>query len=206
MKNSIELDSRELLASAAAWRLVSLLLERPRPEWKSEIARLVAEVSDPRLPPCAADAAQATEECYHRLFGPAGAVSPREVSYCGFEDPGRLISELAGFYHAFSFNPRREESIDHVAVEAGFVGYLFLKEAYASMRNSSTSAAIVKDAREHFFREHLARLARGMSERPAAMPSYLQSVFSWLKDRVESVCPPANANLIAHEPTGSTGR
>ena len=206
MKNFFDLDSRELLASAASWRLASLLLERPRPEWKIEISRLAAEVSDPRLARCAAQAGEATEEFYHRLFGPAGAVSPREVSYCGFEDPGRVISELSAFYHAFSFSPRREESIDHICVEAGFIGYLFLKEAYAGMRNSSASAAIVKDAREHFFREHLARLARGMSERPAAMPSYLQSVFSWLKDRVESVCPPANASVIAHEPTGPTGR
>ncbi len=206
MNDSSEVNSRELLTSAASWRLASLLLERPRPEWKIEIARLAAEVSDPPLARCAAGAGQATEEFYHRLFGPAGAVSPREVSYCGFEDPGRVISELSAFYHAFSFNPRREESIDHVAVEAGFVGYLFLKEAYASMRNSSASVVIVKDAREHFFREHLARLARGMSERPAAMPSYLQSVFSWLNDRVESVCPPANASVIAHEPTGPIGR
>ncbi len=182
MKNSTDFNSRELLALAASWRLVSLLLERPRPEWKIEIARLAAEVSDQGLARCAADAAQATEECYHRLFGPAGAVSPREVSYCGFEDPGRLISELSAFYHAFSFSPRREESIDHVSVEAGFVGYLFLKEAYARMRRASASATIVKDARERFVREHLARSARGMHERPVEMPAYLQNVLSWLND------------------------
>ncbi|MBI1998533.1 MAG: molecular chaperone TorD family protein, partial [Deltaproteobacteria bacterium] len=129
MKKSSDFDARELLASAASWRLASLLLERPRPKWKSEITGLAAEVSEPQLARCAADAAQATEECYHRFFGPAGAVSPREVSYCGFEDPGRLLAQLSAFYHAFSFNPRREESIDHVSVEAGFVGYLFLKEA-----------------------------------------------------------------------------
>ncbi|MDP2605639.1 MAG: molecular chaperone TorD family protein [Deltaproteobacteria bacterium] len=206
MKNSSDLDARELLTLAAAWRLASLLLERPRPEWKIEIARLAAEVSDPRLPPWAADAAQATEECYHRLFGPAGAVSPREVSYCGFEDPGRLIAELSGFYHAFSFNPQREESIDHVSVETGFVGYLFLKEAYARMRNTAASAAIAKEARERFCSEHLARLARGMRARSVEMPAYLQGVLSWLNDGIEADGRPPDASVVFHEPTGPIGR
>jgi nitrate reductase assembly molybdenum cofactor insertion protein NarJ len=206
MKDGSELNSRELLAMAASWRLASLLLERPRPEWKVEIARLAAEVSDPRLPPCAADAAQATEECYHRLFGPAGAVSPREVSYCGFEDPGRLIAKLSAFYHAFSFSPRREESIDHVSVEAGFVGYLFLKEAYARMRKAAAAAAIAKEARERFLSEHLARSARGMRVRPAEMPAYLQGVLSWLNDGIEADGRPPDASVMFHEPTGPLGR
>ena len=206
MKDGGELNSRELLASAASWRLASLLLERPRPEWKSEIAGLAAEVSDPRLARYAADAECATEEDYHRLFGPAGAVSPREVSYCGFEDPGRLIAELSAFYHAFSFSPRREESIDHVSVQAGFVGYLFLKEAYARMRNDAAAAAIAKEARERFLSEHLARSARGMRARPVEMPAYLQSVLSWLNDGIEADGRPPDASVIFHDPTGPLGR
>ena len=206
MKNSTDFNSRVLLASAASWRLASLLLERPRPEWKVEIARLAPEVSDPRLPPCAADAAHATEECYHRLFGPAGAVSPREVSYCGFEDPGRLIAELSAFYHAFSFSPRREESFDHVSVETGFVGYLFLKEAYARVQNDAAAAAIATDARERFCSEHLARSARGMRARPVEMPAYLQGVLSWLNDKIEADRRQPDASVILHEPTGPIKR
>ena len=206
MKDSSDLDSGELLVLAASWRLASLLLERPRPEWKSEIARLAAEVSDPRLTGCAAQADQASEEVYHRLFGPAGAISPREVSYCGFEDPGRLLAQLSAFYHAFSFNPQREESIDHVSVEAGFVGYLFLKEAYARMRNAAASAAIARDARERFFREHLARSARGMLERGVGLPAYLQNLLSWLNAGTESTCQPSEASIIIHEPTGPISR
>jgi hypothetical protein len=163
-------------------------------------------VSDPRLPPCAAAAAQATEECYHRLFGPAGAISPREVSYCGFEDPGRLIAEISAFYHAFSFSPRREESIDHICVEAGFIGYLFLKEAYARMRNGAASAAIVKEARERFCSEHLARSARGMRARPVEMPAYLQNVLCWLNDKVEPDRQEPDVSEIAHESIGPIGR
>jgi hypothetical protein len=201
VKDSSELDSRELLVLAASWRLASLLLE-----WKSEIARLAAEVSDPQLARCAADADHATEELYHRLFGPAGAVSPREVSYCGFEDPGRLLAQLSAFYHAFSFNPQREESIDHVSVEAGFVGYLFLKEAYACMRNDAAAATIAKDARERFCSEHLARLARGMRERPVEMLAYLQGVLSWLNDKIEADRQQSDASVILHESTGPIGR
>ena len=206
MKDTSYLDSRELLVLAASWHLASLLLERPRPEWKSEIARLAAEVSDPRLTGCAAQADQASEEVYHRLFGPAGAISPREVSYCGFEDPGRLLAQLSAFYHAFSFNPQREESIDHVSVEAGFVGYLFLKEAYARMRNAAASAAIARDARERFLREHLARSARGMLERGVGLPAYLQNLLSWLNAGTESTCQPPEASIIIHEPTGPISR
>jgi hypothetical protein len=179
-------------------------LERPRPEWKIAIARLAAEVSDPSLARCAADAAQATEECYHRLFGPAGAVSPREVSYCGFEDPGRLIAELSAFYHAFSFSPRREESIDHVSVEAGFVGHLFLKEAYARMRKAAASAAIARKRESSY--ANGARLARGVRARPAEMPAYLQGVLSWLNDGIEADGRPPDASVMFHEPTGPLGR
>jgi nitrate reductase assembly molybdenum cofactor insertion protein NarJ len=169
-----------LIAEAAAWRLASLLLERPRPQWFSEIAELAAEVNEQKLCSSAAETKEATEELYHRLFGPGGPISPREVSYCGHEDPGQVMAQLAKFYQAFSFTPRREESIDHISVEAGFVGYLFLKEAYAQMQGDSTSADITKQARERFINEHLERCAQGMANRFGDFPVYLRNVLSWL--------------------------
>lgn len=183
MKSTADFKTEELVAQAAAWRLASLLLERPRPEWKNEIGALCSEVADPELSSSAREAVQGTEELYQRLFGPGGTVSPREVSYCGFEDPGRLMAELQSFYHAFSFQPRREESIDHISVETGFVGYLFLKEAYAQMQGNSDAAEIMKSARERFTNEHLARCARGMIDRPTDIPSYLRNVLSWLAEK-----------------------
>jgi len=180
MKNTSDFKTQDLVAEAAAWRLASLLLERPRPEWKSEILQLCSEVTDGKLSSCARRADQGTEEIYHRLFGPGGTVSPREVSYCGFEDPGRLMAELASFYQAFSFQPRREEPIDHISVEAGFAGYLFLKEAYAQMREDSESVGITKKARERFTDEHIGRCARGMIHRLGDIPPYLGDVLSWL--------------------------
>ena len=183
MKITSDFKTQGLVAQAAAWRLASLLLERPRPEWKSDIEKLCSEVTDRELSSCAKGADQGTEETYHRLFGPGGTVSPREVSYCGFEDPGRLMAELASFYDAFSFEPRREEPIDHISVEAGFVGYLFLKEAYAQMQADSESVEITKKARERFTHEHVGRCTRGMIYRPSDIPPYLRGVLSWLAEK-----------------------
>ncbi len=190
----------EELASAAAWRLASLLLERPTPEWKDKIAALCCEITDEKLLACAAQAGPVGEEIYHRLFGPGGTLSPREVSYCGFEDPGRLMAELQAFYQAFSFNPQREESIDHLSVEAGFVGYLFLKEAYARMDGNPEAANLTKSARERFAEEHIARCVAGMTEPRSDKPGYLQLLLSWLMDRLERDRRPLDRSATAEEP------
>ncbi len=180
MKAAAASATESLVAEAAAWRLASLLLERPRPQWRNEIAELATEVDAQKLRHAAAETEQATEELYHRLFGPGGTTSPREVSYCGMEDPGQVMAQLASFYQAFSFTPRREESIDHISVEAGFVGYLFLKEAYAELQGDRESGNISKEARERFINQHLLRCAHGMVNRLSDFPLYLKNVLSWL--------------------------
>lgn len=187
MKETSDSKATELLAEAAAWRLASLLLERPRGEWKSDIKKLSSEVTHPRLLSCAKVSGHGTEENYHRLFGPGGTLSPREVSYCDFEDPGHLMAELSSFYDAFSFHPRREEPVDHISVETGFVGYLFLKEAFAEMRGDSESAEVTRNARTRFTQEHIARCARGMMGRRVNMHPYVRKVLSWLAEKGSSV-------------------
>jgi hypothetical protein len=187
MKAMAEVQAQKLVAASAAWRLVSLLLERPRGQWHSEVEQLSLEARDEKLSDCVREAKPATEEFYHRCFGPGGTVSPREVSYCGFEDPGRLMAELNSFYHVFSYSPRREEPIDHIAVEAGFVGYLFLKEAYASQRGDAEAAQITKQARERFMNEHLLRCARGIIEGLNKNPVYLRKIVSWLMKNIPTL-------------------
>jgi len=188
MKGTADAHAQKLVAQAAAWRLASLLLERPRAQWHSEIEQLSLEASDEKLSSCAREAELATEELYHRLFGPGGTVSPREVSYSGFEDPGRLMAELNSFYRAFSYLPRREESSDHISVEAGFVGYLFLKEAYARQRGDSDAADITKSARKRFMNEHVSRCADGIVDRLTDSPAYLRKVFLWLVEKGRDGC------------------
>ncbi|MBI4527411.1 MAG: molecular chaperone TorD family protein [Deltaproteobacteria bacterium] len=183
MNIATDTRTRDLVAQAAAWRMASLLLERPRPDWRDEIVGLSSEVIDARLLSAAKNADQATEEKYHQLFGPGGTVSPREVSYCGFEDPGHVMAKLEAFYNAFVFKPGREEPIDHISVEAGFVGYLFLKEAYAEMRGDSDAVEITGNVRERFIKDHLGRSARGMLERITELPAYLESALLWLAEQ-----------------------
>ena len=184
--NATDLDVRALIAEAASWRLASLLLERPRPEWRNEIAALSREASDESLLSCVDDVANATEENYHALFGPGGTVSPREVSYCGFEDPGHLMADLQAFYDAFSYLPMREDPIDHICVEAGFVSYLFLKEAYARREGNAEGAAITNSARNRFLRQHISRSAEGIRDRMGRAPHYLASASSWVEQRAQS--------------------
>jgi nitrate reductase assembly molybdenum cofactor insertion protein NarJ len=180
MKRSVAGEPQKLLRDAAAWRLASLLLERPRPGWHREIEQLSSEANDKQLSSCAKEAKRVTEELYQHWFGPGGRVSPREVSYCGFEDPGRLMAELNSFYRAFSYRPLRDEPIDHISVEAGFVGYLFLKEAFAKQQGNSEAAHITESARTNFISEHVSHCASGIVDELKDSPLYLRKIFLWV--------------------------
>lgn len=152
-------DGAGAIAEAARWRLLGLLLERPRAGWHAEVARLAAEVADPGLVTLAGAAREASEGAYLRLLGPGGAVSPREVAYRGLEDPGWVLADVARFYEAFAYRPRAEDPPDHVAVEAGFVGYLLLKEELARSAGDGEAARTTGAARAAFLGRHLAALA-----------------------------------------------
>jgi TorA maturation chaperone TorD len=130
------------------------------------VDELSREFSDPELI-AATDAAreEAAEGLYLALLGPGGVVSPREVSYRGMEDPGRILADLRAFYEAFAFNPRTEEAADHLSVEAGFLGYLRLKEAFARTRGEEEKAVIAADAASRFRTDHLAAYAQSFAER-----------------------------------------
>jgi nitrate reductase assembly molybdenum cofactor insertion protein NarJ len=157
---------QELLSEAAAWRLLGLLLERPRGGWREEVESLSREIHDPEIT-AALEAAreEASEGLYLALLGPGGVISPREVSYRGMNDPGQVLSDIKAFFEAFAFHPETEEAPDHLAVEAGFLGYLTLKEAYARARGNEEEAAIVSQALARFREEHLCTLAWPLADR-----------------------------------------
>lgn len=159
-------EVRQLLGDATAWRLLGLLVERPREGWWQEVEMLSREVADPEIT-AAADAARegANEGLYLALLGPGGPVSLREVTYRGMEDPGRIIADIQAFYEAFAFQPKTEEAPDHLAVEAGFLGYLCLKEAYARARGTEDEAEVAAQAAARFREEHLSTLAWPVAER-----------------------------------------
>jgi len=173
------------IAAAVEWRLIGLLLERPRPGWHEEVATLSHEVRDPAVHAAAAAAHGASEGDYLRLLGPGGLVSPREVTYQPFADPGRLLAELATVYDAFGFRPRVEEPIDHIAVEAAFVGYLLLKEAFAAARGDRASLSTTARARRNFVETHLATLANAFAQRVGNVAaSYLRTLALLLATRL----------------------
>jgi TorA maturation chaperone TorD len=163
-----------LIAEAAEWRLIGLLLERPRCGWHDEVAALAREAGNDALRAAAMAARAATEGDYLRLLGHGGAVSPREVTYQPFADPGQMLAALATVYEAFAFRPRVEEPIDHIAVELAFVSYLLLKEGFARARGDREAAATTAAARRAFMEGHLAVFARTFAQRLEAVgPSYL---------------------------------
>lgn len=153
-----------LLKQAAEWRLIGLLFECPVGAWRDDIGALARDVDDPVLGSAVAHALEeASEGLYHSTFGPGGPAPPREVSYVKAVQLGSLLSELAAFYDAFAYRPVTRESPDHVSVEAGFVGYLRLKEAYAVMRGDEEQAAVTAEAAATFMREHLTALAEPLA-------------------------------------------
>lgn len=161
-------ESRRAMADALNWRLIGLLLERPRSGWLEEAETLAAETRDKQLKDAVRAARGATEGTYLSLFAEGGFVSPRETTWRHREDPGQILADIAGFYEAFAFRPRAEDPLDHVAVEAGFIGYLCLKEARAIAHGDAESAATTASARRRFIADHLGHFAEEWASRVSA--------------------------------------
>jgi hypothetical protein len=135
----------------------------------------------------------AVEGHYLALLGPGGPASPREAAHIGFGDPGKTLAELRAFYETFSYRPRTEDPPDHIAVGAGFVSYLRLKEAFALGEGNDDAAAIVRSARERFERDHLRPVAGPLARKLEAHgPGTAWAMAAaWVRDRVgEPESPP----------------
>ena len=162
-------STRDLLAEAAEWRLISLLFDCPSNDWLRQVEDLAGPVTDKKLKR-AAKAAQkeASEGLFHSIFGPGGPAPGREVSYRGWVQPGYMLAELNSFYKAFSYKPTTNEVPDHVAVETGFVAYLRLKELYALENGDNKSADVTSKASVTFIDDHLSKYAQKLSKLLAA--------------------------------------
>jgi len=157
-----------LVLEAAEWRLISLLFCRPCSVWKDEIRRLGMETRDPVLQEAATNAVEhAAEGVFHSIFGPGGPAPAREASYQGTLQLGYLLAELNAQYDAFAYTPVADtsntEPPDHVSVEAGFVGFLRLKQAFARSEDRQEEAAITGEAADRFLREHLSNIGEPLS-------------------------------------------
>lgn len=153
-----------LLRQAAEWRLIGLLFECPVATWRDDISALARDIDDPLLCGAVQHALEeATEGLYHSTFGPGGPAPPREVSYLEAVQLGYLLAELTAFYEAFAYRPLTKESPDHVSVEAGFVGYLLLKQVYAATAGHDEQVSVAAEAETTFKREHLASFAEPLA-------------------------------------------
>ena len=181
-------DIGEATREAAWWRLARLLFERPRHEWRAEIAALSRELDDRDLRAMARKAARCGEGAYLRVFGPGGEVPPREITYRRLGDPGHMMAALSEHYRAFSYHPQAEDPIDHIAVEIGFAGYLRLKEAYALAVGDDDALAITRRALDGFLRDHLGPFAFGLAARlQASSAPHLAGVARRVTRRLESL-------------------
>jgi TorA maturation chaperone TorD len=189
------------LAEAAEWRLMALLLERPRVGWHEEVMALGREVGASALRAAAEAAHGATEGEYLHLVGPGGLVSPREVAYRSFEDPGQILADVASAYRAFAFRPRTEDPPDHIAVLTDFAGYLLLKEAFARANGNRTAAETTAVARRNFLVAHLTPMAAPFADRLAVHEAaYLDAAARQLVARV----PAARETSVRNDRTSSS--
>lgn len=162
---AIDPATRTALARAAELRLIGLLFERPSPARTHDALALARELDDAVLASAAHLLTAIDDLDYDTLFGPGGPSSPREAAYIERRDPAAAMAEASAYYDAFGFRPVAGEPVDHVASEAGFTGYLWLKEAYARERGDTEAADVTRLARERFTAEHLAVLAGGLAAR-----------------------------------------
>lgn len=166
-----------LLEEAAEWRLYGLLFEYPTDQWRANMESLLPSLEPTGLRGVAEAALEhATEGLHIALFGPAGTVPVREVTYRGGVQFGYLMAELSAYYEAFGYEPEVTEASDHLAVQLGFVAFLKLKQAYAEMEGDSEKASLTEAAIKEFLREHIATQAEPVTQRMAEFgPEYLEN-------------------------------
>ncbi|HEU0007740.1 MAG TPA: molecular chaperone TorD family protein [Terriglobia bacterium] len=190
-----------LLRQAAEWRLISLLLDCPKKGWHAQAAGLASEAEDESLRAAVeATKLEASEGLYHSFFGPGGPVPAREVSCHDSLQLGYLMSELACYYDAFSYQPPADLPADHVAVEAGFVGYLKMKEAYALARESVESVDISREASQRFLQEHLSVIAQPLAK--ALEESGVRYLALAAQALLQRVGPPRSLPILSPQGAG----
>lgn len=179
-------EAAALLTESAEWRLLGLLFEYPSDTWRQQLTVLIANLQSAGLVPLAEAALEGSSPGMHlALFGPAGSVPLREVTYQGGVQLGYLMSEVSGFYEAFGYANSGEESGDHLAVELGFIAFLRMKEAYAVVAGDSAQAEFARETSETFRKNHLAVMVEPISIALANFaPEYLAGAGQILLNRV----------------------
>lgn len=155
--NSLPPQVAVLLREASEWRLFGLLFEYPTKVWRANLEALLPSLHSSELRAIAQAAmGQSSEGLHIALFGPAGTVPVREVTYQGGVQFGYLMAELSAYYEAFGYHPQVDEAADHLAVQLGFLSFLNLKQAHALLNGESEAARVTSGAFINFLRDHVA--------------------------------------------------
>jgi len=192
---------RGSLREAACWHLLSLLFAPPRDDWPGILPPLADEMDDADLAQAAHLAVrQADVGWYHSTFGPGGPVSLREVAYRRTIMPATILAELQACYEAFAYRPQIAEPPDHIAVESGFVAFLWLKHAYAMALDDTERAELARRIAQRFVAEHIAPMAQALASLLAGSAvDYLVSASAWLARRAGY----PQADIVAPRPPAS---
>ena len=160
------------VATAAAWRLLSIGFAPPRDETLPELEALSEALLgldwDSRATGALEAVLSAIRETdldaqrvrYQRLFGGSVLVSPYEGSY--ELDPirqGRQLADVAAFYRAFgavAHGPVAERP-DHVGCELEFLSYLELRRLEAAGAAGGADAALLEGITARFLEDHAGR-------------------------------------------------
>ncbi|MFN3326615.1 MAG: molecular chaperone TorD family protein [Bryobacteraceae bacterium] len=200
----------DLLLEAAEWRLLGLLFEYPGESWRRQLERLAPDLRREPMRQLADSALEtATPGLHLALFGPGGTVPIREAAHQGGVQLGYLMAEIAAYYEAFAYQPAAGEPEDHLAVEAGFIAFLRMKEAIAVDACEADAAEVVRDAAAAFVRDHLAVLAEPVARALETYgPEYLVEAGGILLERTGRPARssyPLGSPLTDDEETGHFG-
>lgn len=189
----VEEQVSRLLAEAAEWRLLGLLFEYPDAAWRQRLETLLPDVRQESMRALGRAALDYSTEGLHiALFGPAGTVPVREVTYQGGVQFGYLMAELSAYYEAFGYRSGIDEADDHFAVELGFAAYLKMKQALAAAAGDDERAAVTADAAAAFRKDHLAVLAEPVAKGLENFaPDYLAEAGSYI---LEQTGPPPRSS------------
>jgi DMSO reductase family type II enzyme chaperone len=166
-------ESKELLAKARAYQLLSMGFMYPDSKWFQSFSEFLSsgkhQYNDTLsgMEQTIRDSINTNLDLkvmaneYHLLFtaGQALETAPYETEYIPGEvfAKTRELADIMGFYRAFGLDisPDLNERPDHVTVELQFMAMLYIKEAYAWNTDSTQRVEVCIDARKKFLKDHL---------------------------------------------------
>lgn len=159
-------------ARAAEYRFLTILLSPPTDGRRDGLAELSPSVKfEDGFDPAALLLPQDEEASLEafRVIGQAGRVSVCASDYVedGYADKGPIIGDIAGFYHAFGFEPSLPENPDHFGNLFEFLAFLALKQAWCTETDDTEQARIAAEAEQKLLAEHIHPFLGRFAERLA---------------------------------------